>query len=244
MSRARVMIVLLGAAQLAGLLCLGAGSTAAGVAVFAISHAVFLYGTLKPASQLFGNVQRTHTETLITIDDGPDPRTTPQLLAALDRHSIKATFFLIGRHAEQYPELVRAIHGAGHTIGNHTFSHPAGRFWCIGPRSARREISRCDEVLLTITGQVPTFFRSPVGHSNPFVHLAAAAAGKTIVAWSARGFDGVNTPKEQVIAQINANVKPGTGTIIVMHEAYDPEHRGYSPAEILDAIVRHGLETG
>lgn len=239
MSRTQVMIVLLGAAQLAGILCMAVGSTAAGVAGFAISHAVFLYGTLKPSSQLFGKVQCTHTETLITIDDGPDPRTTPQLLAALDRHGVKATFFLIGRHAEQYPELVRAIHGAGHTIGNHTFSHPAGRFWCIGPRSAQRELARCDEALQAITGQVPTLFRSPVGHSNPFVHLAAAGAGKTIVAWSARGFDGVNTPKEKVIAQINANVKPGS--IIVLHEAYDPEHRGYSPTEILDAIVSQGL---
>jgi peptidoglycan-N-acetylglucosamine deacetylase len=229
------MSVLLGAAQLAGILCLAAGSIAAGMAVFAISHAVFLYGSLRPASQLFGQVKCTHTETLITIDDGPDPRTTPQLLAALDRHGIKATFFLIGRRARHYPELVRAIHDAGHTIGNHTFSHPAGRFWCIGPRSARREIGRCDEVLQAITGQVPTLFRSPVGHSNPFVHLAAAAAGKTIVAWSARGFDGVNTSKEKVIAQIKANVK--TGAIIVMHEAYDPEQRGYSPTEVLDAIV-------
>ncbi|MCB1095520.1 MAG: polysaccharide deacetylase family protein [Verrucomicrobiae bacterium] len=235
MNRAQVMIIVLSAAQIAGIGCLAAGSMAAGVTVFAISHAAFLYGTLKPSSQLFGHIQRTHSETLISIDDGPDPRTTPQLLEALERHRIKAAFFLVGQRAAKYPELVRAIHDAGHTIGNHTFSHPAGRFWCIDPWSARREIARCDAAIHAITGEVPTLFRSPVGHSNPFVHLTAAAAGKTVMAWSARGFDGVSTPKEKVVAQIHASLTPGA--IVVMHEAYDPQQRGYSPAEILQAIA-------
>ncbi|MGK0184304.1 MAG: peptidoglycan/xylan/chitin deacetylase (PgdA/CDA1 family) [Verrucomicrobiales bacterium] len=235
MNRAGVILAMLGIAQIVGLVLIFQGEAIAAVIVFAISHAVFLYGTLKPTSSLFGPVQCRNLPNQITIDDGPDPRTTPALLDELDRLGIKATFFLIGQRATQHPQLVTAIHEAGHSIGNHTFTHPAGRFWCIGPWAIGREIARCDEALQRITGQVPALFRSPAGHSNPFVHLAAMAQGKTIVAWSARGFDGVNTSKDKVISQIRATLS--TDAIVVMHEAYDPERRGYSPAEILEAVA-------
>lgn len=235
MSRALIIVLLIAAAQIAGIVLLLSGSIAFAILVFAVSHGVFLFGTLRPTSQLFGNVQRENFETRITIDDGPDPRTTPALLRALESHGIRATFFLIGQRAVEHPELVKAIHEAGHLIGNHTFTHPAPRFWCIGPWAVRREIKRCDEAIETITGQLPTHFRSPVGHSNPFVHLAAKASGKTIIAWSARGFDGVNTPKDRVISQIRE--ASSDNSIIVIHEAYDPEQRGYSPAEILEEVL-------
>lgn len=69
---------------------------------------------------------------LITIDDGPDPQTTPAMLDLLDAHGGKAVFFLIGEKARRWPELVRQIQQRGHEIGNHTEHHPAGRFWCLG----------------------------------------------------------------------------------------------------------------
>ena len=238
--------ILIGSAQIVGAILLLSGQIGIGITVFAGSHAVFLFGTLVPRSQLFGQVQcrlgEGSRDVWITIDDGPDPRTTPQLLAALERHKLKAAFFLIGERAAEYPELVRSIHDAGHAIGNHTHTHPAGRFWCIDPWAARREIARCDSAIQAITGETPTIFRSPVGHSNPFVHRAAAKAGKTVVAWSARGFDGVGTPKEKVVEKLLRDIAPGT--IVVLHEGYDPAQRGYAPVDILEAILesRSALE--
>lgn len=235
----RLSLALLGAAQFVGAGLLISGHVLVGIGILAMSHFLFLYGSLVPCSQLFGPVQcrlpDDSPDVWITIDDGPDPRTTPQLLAALQNHRIKATFFLIGERVVRHPELVREIHRAGHSIGNHTFTHPAGRFWCISPGAVKNEIARCDEAILNITGRSPTLFRSPAGHSNPFTRRAATMAGKTLVAWSARGFDGVHTPKDQVIASIQKNLSPGA--IIVIHEAYDINKRGYSPVEILDGIM-------
>ncbi|MGA0619613.1 polysaccharide deacetylase family protein, partial [Ligilactobacillus salivarius] len=59
-----------------------------------------------------------------TFDDGPNPDTTPLILDILDRHCVKATFFIIGIYAERHPEIVRDIAARGHTIGTHTWSHP------------------------------------------------------------------------------------------------------------------------
>lgn len=235
-----VLAILLSAAMHCVALALFlAARPGAALAVLAATHALILYGTLFPCSTLFGPLQHRRDDAdsgvWITIDDGPDPRTTPPLLAALERHGMRAAFFLIGERAARHPELVRAIQNAGHIIGNHSHTHPAGRFWCIGPWAARREIRRCDAVIHAITGSVPDLFRSPAGHSNPFVRLAVARAGKTLVAWSARGFDGVDTPKEKVLARLQARLTPRA--IVVLHEGYDPVRRGYSPAEILDGIA-------
>src|ERR1700693_2686540 len=63
-------------------------------------------------------------ELVLTFDDGPWPATTPKILDALKRECVRATFFLLGRHVEEYPELARRERAEGHSVGHHTFSHP------------------------------------------------------------------------------------------------------------------------
>ena len=248
MARIRLWILLLLLVQAVGVALLVAGFAWLGLPMLAGSHAVILWGTLTPGSQWFGPVVvRADPEWMpavrlsgdrvlqITIDDGPDPRTTPALLDSLDRMGIKVTFFLIGAKAGQWPELVHEIANRGHRIGNHTQTHPAGRFWCIGPAGARQEMVACDQVVESVTGEQPLLFRSPVGHSNPFVRLVAARLGKQIVAWSVRGFDGVGRSREVVVKRIVAGIQPGA--LIVIHEGYDPADRGYSPSDILQDVV-------
>src|SRR5258706_10477628 len=75
----------------------------------------------------------------LTIDDGPHPDDTPALLKLLQKHNARATFFAIGRRVEKYPELARAIVREGHTLANHTQTHPALFFWCfLAPWLARQ----------------------------------------------------------------------------------------------------------
>jgi peptidoglycan/xylan/chitin deacetylase (PgdA/CDA1 family) len=231
-------ISLIAAAQLAGVFLLVIGSTWIAISVFALSHAVLLFGSLRPNSSLFSPVQtKTTTEgVLYTFDDGPDPRTTPELLEFLKRHQFQAVFFVIGERAQRHPELVRAIDQAGHTIGNHTYTHPAHRFWCIGPWSASREIRQCDVVIQAITGKKPDVFRSPAGHSNPFTRLAVLRSEKRLMGWTARGFDGVGTPRATVLQRLRKCAHK-RGSIILLHEAYDPAERGYSPAELLEDLL-------
>jgi peptidoglycan/xylan/chitin deacetylase (PgdA/CDA1 family) len=71
----------------------------------------------------------------LTFDDGPDPIFTPQVLNILTQFRARGTFFVIGKRAEQYPEIIRAIAEAGHEVGNHTYTHRP--LWLLPPHQTR-----------------------------------------------------------------------------------------------------------
>lgn len=95
------------------------------------------YGTMQYRA---GSAGFAPKQIALTFDDGPDPETTPRILAILDQHCIKATFFLVGLYAEKRPDLVRLIAAHGHTIGTHSFTHPNLRHLSFA--AAKREIAR------------------------------------------------------------------------------------------------------
>src|SRR5579863_4520930 len=104
-------------------------------------------------------------EVVLTFDDGPWPTTTPHVLDALAKECVKATFFLIGRNAQAYPALAQREVAEGHSIGNHTFSHPARTLRLMSDEAARADIERgfaADEKAAygSANGQI-TFFRFP-----------------------------------------------------------------------------------
>jgi len=195
-----------------------AGHIAAGLVVHGVLIGVLLAGTLNPNSRLFGPVETgCETGVWLTLDDGPDPHDTPAVLDMLDSSGAKATFFVIGEKAEQHPELIRGIVRRGHQIGNHTWSHPQASFWCHGPIRTYREIARCQRAIEAITGEAPTVFRAPVGHSNFFVHPVLEKFGLRLVGWSSRGFDGVSASLPGVTRRIRSSARDGG--IILAHEA-------------------------
>lgn len=96
---------------------------------------------------------------ILTFDDGPDPVYTPQILDVLKREGVRAAFFVVGKQAEENPELVGRIWAEGHEIGNHTYWHPN-----LAEQSrarARLEISTTQRVIESITGHSTTLFRPP-----------------------------------------------------------------------------------
>ena len=117
-----------------------AGGWLWGLYILFASHLLLVSITFVPSLQGFGPVLTKYFTTAktawLTIDDGPDPETTPQVLALLEKYRARATFFLIGAKAANHPELTRMIVEAGHTIGNHTQTHPKFSFWRLGPRSS------------------------------------------------------------------------------------------------------------
>ena len=187
--------------------------SAAGIAGF------FCYAVLNPYCQWLGPVRciTADREILITIDDGPDPHDTPLLLDLLDRHQVKAIFFMIGDKVRAHPELAREVVRRGHEIGNHTLTHPAASFWCAGPWRTRWEIAGCQQVIEEITGSKPRWFRAPVGHRNGFTHPIATSLGLQVMAWNRRGFDAVEKDATKVLARILPHLTPGD--IILLHEA-------------------------
>ena len=174
-----------------------------GLGVLFIGHMLLLYGTLVPNSELLGpvisNFETDKDEVWLTIDDGPDPQDTPLLLDQLDAADAKATFFLIGEKAEEYPDLVQEIVKRGHGIGNHTSSHPAKAFWRFGAAKINKEIAKASDQIGEAGALEPELFRAPVGFKNFFVHPALKKNGLKLVGWSCRGLDGVERDPDDIV---------------------------------------------
>lgn len=131
--------------------------------------------------------RRGATGVALTFDDGPDPRVTPAVLDLLDRHGIKAAFFVIGAKAAHHPDLVRAILARGHAVGNHSQTHPP--FLMLqGKRAIAREVGEAQAALLPC-GVVPLAFRPPVGITNPDLWRVLLAQGMFCVNFSCRAPD-------------------------------------------------------
>ena len=190
-----------------------------GLPAMLASHALVLWGTLVPDSRLFSPVLRRlpvdDLRAWLTIDDGPSDDTLP-MLDLLDAHAAKATFFVVGDRAQARPELLREILRRGHGLGNHSTTHPQAWFWALSPRRMREEISRAQNRLRELSGVAPRWFRAVVGMANPFVAAALRDEGLARVAWSARGFDGVRSDPQGVVARIERQLQPGA--IVLLHE--------------------------
>jgi peptidoglycan/xylan/chitin deacetylase (PgdA/CDA1 family) len=190
-----------------------------GLPLMLASHALFVWGTLRPQSRLYSPVlSRLPTnEPLVwlTIDDGPSTQTRA-VLDLLDTRGAKATFFLVGERAAQRPDDVREILRRGHGIGNHSASHPSAMFWALGPKRMRSEIERTQQILRDTAGTAPRWFRAVVGMANPFVSAPLRDLGLARVAWCARGFDAVAADPASVVARIERGLRPGA--IVLLHE--------------------------
>ncbi len=166
-----------------------------------------------PAMTSFATDRR---EVWLTIDDGPDPSSTPRVLELLRAHGARATFFVIGGQVAKYPELARQIVAGGHTVGNHTQTHPVAGFWAASPGRIASEIDGCIGALLVADAPFERYFRPPVGIRNPFLDPQLASRGMNLVLWSARGFDGVGRNPEAALGRIARSIRPGA--ILVSHE--------------------------
>jgi peptidoglycan/xylan/chitin deacetylase (PgdA/CDA1 family) len=195
-----------------------------GLAILFTSHMALLAVTLVPTLQGFGPVLTkfwADTKSVwLTIDDGPDPGTTPQVLALLKAFGAHATFFLIGSKAEKYPELTRMILDGGHTIGNHTQTHPRLTFWRLGPKRLAKEIDEFEATISSIHAPVPIWFRAPAGMKNPFLHPILAVRGLHLVGWSVRAFDTQINDSHRIVHRIKESLS--SGSIILFHETKQP----------------------
>ncbi|MBS7458245.1 polysaccharide deacetylase family protein [Coralloluteibacterium stylophorae] len=232
------------AAHLPAAALLASGAPLPALAALAAAHAVWLWGTLRPGSTLFGPVRRRldHADGVwLTIDDGPSDDTLA-ILDALGRAGARATFFLVADRAGQRPDLVAAIRARGHTVGNHTQSHPSARFWRLGPRRMQAEIAGAQAQLAALCdGVAPRHFRAVAGHANPFVEPVLHALGLERVAWSARGYDAVTGDVATVLHRIERDLEPGA--IVLLHEG---AAHGRCPAiveAVLAALARRELRT-
>ena len=154
-------------------------------------------------------------EVAMTIDDGPDPLVTPQVLNILERHAVHATFFCIGDKAARYPELCREIVCRGHALENHS-QHHRHTFAFMGYSGFMRELQSGQDTLAAITGQRPVFFRAPAGLRNPLLDPVMQRLGLQLASWSVRGFDTRIGDAERVKSRLLRGLRPGA--ILLLHD--------------------------
>jgi peptidoglycan/xylan/chitin deacetylase (PgdA/CDA1 family) len=189
------------------------------------SNLLLSYSTFVPSSQWWGPVVRSfetpRREVWITIDDGPTPEHTREMLEVLERHGAKATFFVVGSRAKNALDLIEEILRRGHAVANHTFTHPSGSFWYAGPGRISNEIDQCREAISGKINGANPFFRAPAGLKNPFVHPALERRAMRLIGWQARGFDTWKRDPSAVAATIKRKARPGA--IILLHEGHHLE---------------------
>jgi peptidoglycan/xylan/chitin deacetylase (PgdA/CDA1 family) len=156
-------------------------------------------------------------EIALTIDDGPDPEVTPQVLAILARYGVPATFFCIGEVAQRHPDLCRDIISRGHAIENHSQRH-RHNFSLMGIKGLTQEIQSAQNSLNAITGQSPLFFRAPAGLRNPFLDPVLHKLGLQLASWSIRAFDTRVGDADKVAHTLIQGLRPGA--IVLLHDAH------------------------
>lgn len=200
------------------------------------------YAALAPQSQLFGRTLiagRDPAEVALTYDDGPNEPATMQLLEVLARHNVRATFFMIGRFVQQRPEIARAVHAAGHLVGNHTMTHP-WLAWQTG-RVIRDELRGCNQLLEDVLGAPVHYMRPPHGARRPAVLRTASELGLTLVQWNAMGNDWLPIGPEGVLRNVQRGLETlrsrGRGANILLHDGYD-QHIGADRSATVQATDR------
>jgi peptidoglycan/xylan/chitin deacetylase (PgdA/CDA1 family)/uncharacterized membrane protein YbhN (UPF0104 family) len=245
-----VLFALLGAAVTAGLdatvVAAGLGPVAWLIDVaFASALILFTIGCFSANAPLFGRVvdgAGVHEPVVaITFDDGPSPDTTPRVLDALRAADAHATFFILGRHAEQHPEIVQRIAREGHEIANHTYGH--GILVFASQRDITRELLRTHRLLLESGTRPPRLFRAPHGFRNPYVVRVARRLGYRVVGWTKGVFDTARPGADVIAERSRKALRPGA--ILLLHDA-DGKGDGdrSQTADALPQILRDVEEAG
>jgi peptidoglycan/xylan/chitin deacetylase (PgdA/CDA1 family) len=171
-------------------------------------------------------------EIALTFDDGPHPRDTPQVLGALAKHKVQATFFLIGQSVERYPQLVREIHQSGHQLALHCYYHLP--FLIENPAALRKELDHTRNVIADSCGVSPETIRDvrpPYGFFTAKLSSMLSEWEYRLVIWNSIPPHWMQ-PMNWTIKQILDEVVPGS--VIVLH---DGKGHGSKVAQIVDAII-------
>ena len=221
------------------------------VAAVIANHLVLTAVGLWPRSRMLGpnwtrlpDAAAARNEIAITIDDGPDPDVTPQVLDVLDRHRVRATFFCVGSKAQRHPELCRDIIRRGHAVENHSANH-CWHFSLLGLAGMRREVQAGQDMLIAATAQTPLFFRAPAGLRNPFLEAALCRLGLHLASWTRRGFDTRERDPEVVLTRLLRSLQGGD--ILLVHDGNSARTASGNPVilevlpRLLDAVRRAGL---
>ncbi|MFH8514379.1 polysaccharide deacetylase family protein [Streptomyces gelaticus] len=152
---------------------------------------------------------------VLSFDDGPDPLYTPDILATLREHDVRAMFFVCGEMANDNQDLVRAIADDGHTIGNHSWTHPL--VTGLSRAGVRDELGATSEVIERITGAPPLWYRAPYGAWNRNSFEIGAEMGMEPMAWTVDTLDWTEPGVGTIVRRVRDGAAPGV--VVLAHDA-------------------------
>ncbi len=188
-----------------------------------------------PTSMVWVNGPRAEGLHYLSFDDGPHPEHTPRLLDLLSEFGVKASFFVIGREVERWPDIARRIAAEGHSLGNHSWSHP--QFARLSLDGQMAEIDRCDTTLRDIDDQPRHAFRPPRGELSPRLLWRLWRRKQRVVYWTRDSLDYQSRPEASLATGLRDNpISPGD--IVLMHDDADRAR------VLLAQLLPHWLDQG
>ncbi|MEV0208810.1 polysaccharide deacetylase family protein [Streptomyces sp. NPDC050788] len=153
----------------------------------------------------------------ITIDDGPDPVWTPQVLQVLKENGVKATFCMVGTQAQAHPDLVKAVVAAGHRLCDHTVSHDTTMDKKAESYQSQQILDAADMITKASGGVRPQYYRAPGGAFTPYSRNLAAKQGMRPLGWNVDTKDFERPGTEAIVATVRSEV--ANGPTILFHDA-------------------------
>lgn len=197
-------------------------------------------GTSNPNTKLYTRGSSVQPKIALTFDDGPEAHWTPMLLDILKQENVKATFFVIGKNVEAYPDILRRIVREGHAVGNHTYSH--ANLSKLTPAEIEAEIDKCDKAIEKVIGRKPTLVRPPYGFHNNQTDSWLTNKGKVIILWSTDTKDWVGLTANVIEDKVISNAR--NGMIVLQHAGNNPKLGGSLEAipDIIHNLRQKGFE--
>jgi peptidoglycan/xylan/chitin deacetylase (PgdA/CDA1 family) len=165
---------------------------------------------------------------VLSFDDGPDPGCTPDVLDALRAAGAKATFFVLGVHARESPELIRRMIAEGHEVALHGMTHR--RHDALPAAEMRRELADGAAAIEGVVGERPRWYRPPFGSSSPALAELCRELGMDLAYWSAWGQDWEDSTPARIAALVERDLEPGA--IVLLHDS-----ARYGQRDVADATV-------
>jgi len=178
-----------------------------------------------------GKIDSDRKVVSLTFDDGPNPKATPRILDTLREKGVRATFFILGSHAERWPELVRRIS----QLGNHGYFHRKLQF--KSPFYVSRDIRLGIRAITRAGAPAPRYFRAPHGFRSPWTTPIASSYGERTVGWSLGVWDSDRPGVDEIVRRTLEGVS--SGSIVLLHDGdgYNPDGDRMQTAAALPRII-------
>lgn len=199
--------------------------------IFLVTVALRLYYSLADDPLVVRQIPTSRRLVALTFDDGPESRTTPEILAVLREKKARGTFFVLGKNAETRLEILRQTAADGHEIGSHAYSHIFLNTMAVEAYSL--ELDKSIGIIRQVT-HAPTVFRPPGGGYNDQIVLAAGLRGMTTVLWSIDSGDWRGLSAERIANGVLWRIRPGS--IVLFHDGQYPIATAKALHSVIDKL--------